>query len=123
DLPPFTLVGATTRAGLLTSPLRDRFGIVQRLEFYSTEELIKIVVRSASILNLRLQPDGADRCAERPPGTPRIANRLELRVRDFADVKAAGLISGDVALAALEMLEIDPHWFDMLRHNLLLTVI
>ncbi|HWS70384.1 MAG TPA: Holliday junction branch migration DNA helicase RuvB, partial [Steroidobacteraceae bacterium] len=96
DLPPFTLVGATTRAGLLTSPLRDRFGIVQRLEFYSTEELTKIVVRSASILKLRLQADGADRIAERSRGTPRIANRLLRRVRDFAEVKAGGIISGDV---------------------------
>ncbi|HMD28542.1 MAG TPA: Holliday junction branch migration DNA helicase RuvB, partial [Steroidobacteraceae bacterium] len=96
DLPPFTLVGATTRAGLLTSPLRDRFGIVQRLEFYSTEELTKIVVRSASILKLHLQPDGADRIAERARGTPRIANRLLRRVRDFAEVKASGIISGEV---------------------------
>src|ERR1022692_1570376 len=108
DLPPFTLIGATTRAGLLTSPLRDRFGIVQRLEFYTTEELKTIVTRSASIFKLQLQPDGADRIAERSRGTPRIANRLLRRVRDFADVKAAGLISGDVALAALDMLEVDP---------------
>src|SRR5712672_2994515 len=100
DLPPFTLVGATTRAGLLTSPLRDRFGIVQRLEFYSTEDLTKIVTRSASILKLRLQADGAHRIAERSRGTPRIANRLLRRVRDFAEVKAAGLISADVAIAA-----------------------
>jgi holliday junction DNA helicase RuvB len=123
DLPPFTLVGATTRAGLLTSPLRDRFGIVQRLEFYSTEELTKIVLRSASILKLRLQPDGADRIAERSRGTQRIANRLLRRVRDFAEVKAAGLISGEVALAALDMLEVDPQGFDMLDRKLLLTVI
>src|SRR5712675_3555843 len=123
SLPPFTLVGATTRAGLLTSPLRDRFGIVQRLEFYSTEELTKIVVRSASILKLRLQPDGADRIAERSRGTPRIANRLLRRVRDFAEVKAGGLISGEVALAALDMLEVDPQGFDMLDRKLLLTVI
>jgi Holliday junction DNA helicase RuvB len=123
DLPPFTLVGATTRAGLLTSPLRDRFGIVQRLEFYSTEELTKIVTRSASILQLHLQPDGADRIAERSRGTPRIANRLLRRVRDFAEVKAAGIISGEVALAALTMLEVDPEGFDMLDRKLLLTVI
>jgi holliday junction DNA helicase RuvB len=123
DLPPFTLVGATTRAGLLTSPLRDRFGIVQRLEFYSTEELTQIVIRSASILKLRLQQDGADRIAERSRGTPRIANRLLRRVRDFAEVKASGLISGDVALAALDMLEVDPQGFDMLDRKLLLTVI
>ncbi len=123
DLPPFTLVGATTRAGLLTSPLRDRFGIVQRLEFYSTEELTKIVVRSASILKLNLQPSGADRIAERSRGTPRIANRLLRRVRDFAEVKAGGVISADVALAALDMLEVDPQGFDMLDRKLLLAVI
>ncbi len=123
DLPPFTLVGATTRAGLLTSPLRDRFGIVQRLEFYTTEELIKIVVRSASIMRLRLLPEGATRIAERSRGTPRIANRLLRRVRDFAEVKAAGLISAEVALAALDMLEVDPQGFDMLDRKLLLTVI
>src|SRR3984885_12734911 len=123
DLPPFTLVGATTRAGLLTSPLRDRFGIVQRLEFYSTEELVKIVARSASILKLRLLPEGAVRIAERSRGTPRIANRLLRRVRDFAEVKAAGLMSAEVALAALDMLEVDPQGFDMLDRKLLLTVI
>ncbi len=123
DLPPFTLVGATTRAGLLTSPLRDRFGIVQRLEFYSTEDLTKIVTRSASILKLQLQADGAERIAERSRGTPRIANRLLRRVRDFAEVKAAGLISAQVAMAALDMLEVDPQGFDMLDRKLLLTVI
>ena len=123
DLPAFTLVGATTRAGLLTSPLRDRFGIVQRLEFYSTEELTKIVVRSASILNLRLLSDGADRIAERSRGTPRIANRLLRRVRDYAEVKAGGIISGEVALSALDMLEVDPQGFDMLDRKLLLTII
>jgi Holliday junction DNA helicase RuvB len=123
DLPPFTLVGATTRAGLLTSPLRDRFGIVQRLEFYNTEDLTTIVVRSASILKLRLQPDGAVRIAERSRGTPRIANRLLRRVRDFAEVRAGGIISGTVALAALDMLEVDPQGFDMLDRKLLLTVI
>src|SRR5580658_7155912 len=123
DLPPFTLVGATTRAGLLTSPLRDRFGIVQRLEFYSTEELTRIVKRSAAILKLKLQAEGADRIAERSRGTPRIANRLLRRVRDFAEVKAAGFISGEVALGALEMLEVDPEGFDMLDRKLLLTII
>jgi Holliday junction DNA helicase RuvB len=123
SLPPFTLVGATTRAGLLTSPLRDRFGIVQRLEFYSTEELVKIVARSASILKLHLLPEGAVRIAERSRGTPRIANRLLRRVRDFAEVKAAGLMSAEVALAALDMLEVDPQGFDMLDRKLLLTVI
>ena len=123
DLPPFTLIGATTRAGLLTSPLRDRFGIVQRLEFYTTEELKTIVTRSASILKLNLQDDGADRIAERSRGTPRIANRLLRRVRDFAEVKASGVISGEVAVAALNMLEVDPLGFDMLDRKLLLTVI
>ena len=123
DLPPFTLVGATTRAGLLTSPLRDRFGIVQRLEFYNTADLTKIVVRSASILKLKLQPDGATRIAERSRGTPRIANRLLRRVRDFAEVRAGGIISGTVALAALDMLEVDPQGFDTLDRKLLLTVI
>jgi Holliday junction DNA helicase RuvB len=123
DLPAFTLVGATTRAGLLTSPLRDRFGIVQRLEFYSTEDLTKIVTRSASILKLQLQADGAQRIAERSRGTPRIANRLLRRVRDFAEVKAAGLIDAEVAIAALNMLAVDPEGFDMLDRKLLLTVI
>ena len=123
DLPAFTLVGATTRAGLLTSPLRDRFGIVQRLEFYSTADLTQIVTRSASILKLNLQQDGADRIAERSRGTPRIANRLLRRVRDFAEVKAAGIINGEVALAALTMLEVDPEGFDMLDRKLLLTII
>jgi len=123
DLPPFTLVGATTRAGLLTSPLRDRFGIVQRLGFYSTEELCRIVTRSASILKLNLQPDGAIRIAERSRGTPRIANRLLRRVRDYAEVKAGGLISAPVAVAALDMLEVDPLGFDTLDRKLLLTVI
>ena len=123
DLPAFTLVGATTRAGLLTSPLRDRFGIVQRLEFYSTSELTKIVTRSASILRLQLQADGADRIAERSRGTPRIANRLLRRVRDFAEVTADGKITGEVALAALNMLEVDPQGFDNLDRRLLLTII
>ena len=123
DLPPFTLVGATTRAGLLTSPLRDRFGIVQRLEFYSTEELTRIVVRGASILKLHLQPDGALRIAERARGTPRIANRLLRRVRDYAEVKASGIISAQVALAALTMLDVDPQGFDQLDRKLLLAVI
>jgi Holliday junction DNA helicase RuvB len=123
DLPPFTLVGATTRAGLLTSPLRDRFGIVQRLEFYNTADLTRIVVRSASILKLKLEPEGATRIAERSRGTPRIANRLLRRVRDFAEVRAGGIISGPVALAALDMLEVDPQGFDTLDRKLLRTVI
>jgi Holliday junction DNA helicase RuvB len=123
DLPPFTLVGATTRAGLLTSPLRDRFGIVQRLEFYSTEELRGIVERSASILNLDLDEAGARCIAERSRGTPRIANRLLRRVRDYAEVKAGGLIRAETAVAALDMLEVDPLGFDMLDRKLLRTVI
>src|SRR5712675_1119343 len=123
SLPPFTLVGATTRAGLLTSPLRDRFGIVQRLEFYSVAELERIVTRSAGILQVPIAPIGATRIAQRARGTPRIANRLLRRVRDFAEVKAGGLISGEVALAALDMLEVDPQGFDMLDRKLLLTVI
>src|SRR6202047_659085 len=119
DLPPFTLVGATTRAGLLTSPLRDRFGIVQRLEFYSTEDLTKIVTRSASILKLHLQADWADRVAERSRGTPRIANRLLRRVRDFAEVKAAGLISAEVAIAALEVFGVDELGLDKVDRAIL----
>jgi Holliday junction DNA helicase RuvB len=123
DLPPFTLVGATTRAGLLTSPLRDRFGIVHRLEFYSTADLRSIVARSATILSLNLTAEGADRIAERSRGTPRIANRLLRRVRDYAEVKADGTISAPVALAALEMLEVDPQGFDSLDRRLLLAII
>ena len=123
DLPPFTLVGATTRAGLLTSPLLARFGIVQRLEFYSTAELTQIVVRSAAIMKLRLLPEGADRIAERSRGTPRVANRLLRRVRDYAEVRADGVISGEVALAALTMLEVDPQGLDTLDRRLLLTII
>jgi holliday junction DNA helicase RuvB len=123
DLPPFTLVGATTRAGLLTSPLLARFGIVQRLEFYSTAELTQIVVRSAAIMKLRLLADGADRIAERSRGTPRVANRLLRRVRDYAEVRADGVISGEVALAALTMLEVDPQGLDTLDRRLLLTII
>jgi holliday junction DNA helicase RuvB len=123
DLPPFTLVGATTRAGLLTSPLRDRFGIVQRLEFYSTLELTKIVTRSASILTLALEPEGADRIAERSRGTPRIANRLLRRVRDYAQVRGTGTIDRATAQAALKMLEVDAHGFDELDRRLLLTII
>ncbi|MBS0613911.1 MAG: Holliday junction branch migration DNA helicase RuvB [Proteobacteria bacterium] len=123
DLPPFTLVGATTRAGLLTSPLRDRFGIVQRLEFYSIAELTDIVARSASILKLKIEPPGALRIAERSRGTPRIANRLLRRVRDFAEVRGDGLISGTLAVAALDMLDVDPQGFDQLDRKLLLSII
>jgi Holliday junction DNA helicase RuvB len=123
DLPPFTLVGATTRAGLLTSPLRDRFGIVHRLDFYTTAELKDIVVRSAAILKVKLLPEGADRIAERSRGTPRITNRLLRRVRDFAEVKADGTISGEVAVAALNLLEVDPQGLDTLDRRLLLAII
>lgn len=123
DLPPFTLVGATTRAGLLTSPLRDRFGIVQRLEFYATDDLMDIVRRSAGILGLAIDADGAAQVARRSRGTPRIANRLLRRVRDFAEVRADGTVSGPVASAAMDMLEVDPHGFDAMDRRLLLTII
>ena len=123
DRPPFTLVGATTRAGLLTSPLRDRFGIVQRLEFYSAEDLASIVGRSASILGIGLDPDGATEIARRSRGTPRIANRLLRRVRDYAEVKADGHICSDVADRALDMLSVDQRGFDHLDRRLLLAMI
>lgn len=123
DLPPFTLVGATTRAGLLTSPLRDRFGIVQRLEFYSNADLASIVNRSAGILNLVMNPAGADEISRRSRGTPRIANRLLRRVRDFAEVKADGEVTAEVAHAALDMLEVDKHGFDVMDRKLLLAII
>ncbi len=123
DLPPFTLVGATTRAGLLTSPLRDRFGIVQRLEFYTPDELAKIVARTASILRLVTDPAGAREIAARSRGTPRIANRLLRRVRDYAEVVAEGTVDQTVATAAMDMLEVDPHGFDTMDRKFLLTVI
>ena len=123
NLPPFTLVGATTRAGLLTSPLRDRFGIVQRLEFYGVDELERIVTRSAAILNVPIDPAGARRIAQRSRGTPRIANRLLRRVRDYAQVKADGRIDERVATAALDLLQVDPEGFDTLDRKLLLTII
>jgi len=123
DLPPFTLVGATTRAGLLTSPLRDRFGIVQRLEFYDADELAQIVNRSANILGISSDPDGAVAIARRSRGTPRIANRLLRRVRDYAEVKADGAISGAIAEAALDMLSVDAQGFDHLDRRLLLMMI
>ena len=123
DLPPFTLVGATTRAGLLTSPLRDRFGIVQRLEFYSVEDLKGIVRRAAGILGLSADEHGSARIAERARGTPRIANRLLRRVRDFAEVRADGRITSEVAEAALDMLEVDREGFDVLDRRMLLTII
>jgi holliday junction DNA helicase RuvB len=122
-LQPFTLVGATTRAGLLTSPLRDRFGIVQRLEFYTTPELERIVTRSAGILGVPIDADGAGRIAQRSRGTPRIANRLLRRVRDYAEVKADGRIVEATARAALDLLEVDPQGFDALDRKLLSTII
>ncbi|WAR47018.1 Holliday junction branch migration DNA helicase RuvB [Methylomonas rapida] len=122
DLPPFTLIGATTRAGLLTSPLRDRFGIVQRLEFYSIEELSSIVRRSALMLGIGMDGGGADEIAHRSRGTPRIANRLLRRVRDFAEVKGNGTVTREIAQQALEMLKIDQQGFDMLDRKLLLAM-
>ena len=123
DLPPFTLVGATTRAGMLTNPLRDRFGIVQRLEFYSVDDLATIVARSASILGLDMDPAGAFEIARRARGTPRIANRLLRRVRDFAEVRARGAISSEVADKALNLLDVDERGFDHQDRRLLLTMI
>lgn len=123
DLPPFTLVGATTRAGSLTSPLRDRFGIVQRLEFYSVEDLTAIVTRSAGCLNLEIEPDAAQEIACRSRGTPRIANRLLRRVRDYADVKNQGVISVKIAQAALFMLDVDHAGFDFMDRKLLQAII
>ncbi len=123
DLPPFTLVGATTRAGLLTSPLRDRFGIVQRLEFYSVEELATIVKRSAKVLGISVEDTGANEIARRSRGTPRIANRLLRRVRDFAEVKGKGVVSSEIANQALAMLKIDNNGFDSLDRKLLLLMI
>ena len=122
NLPPFTLVGATTRAGLLTSPLRDRFGIVQRLEFYPSDELAMIVERSARILGLTSESDGIEAIAERSRGTPRIANRLLRRVRDFAQVKADGVIGGAMANEALDLLEVDSFGLDALDRRLLLAI-
>ena len=122
DLPPFTLVGATTRAGLLTSPLRDRFGIVQRLEFYSVPDLQHIVTRSASILNMEIDELGATEIAKRSRGTPRIANRLLRRVRDFAQVKGNGVVNQEVAHDALNMLNVDTHGFDVMDRKLLVSL-
>ncbi len=122
NLPPFTLVGATTRAGLLTSPLRDRFGIVQRLEFYQPEELARIVQRSADILGIVTEADGVMSVAKRSRGTPRIANRLLRRVRDFAEVRSDGRLTATIAVQALEMLEVDEYGLDLLDRNLLLAV-
>ncbi len=123
DLPPFTLIGATTRAGALTSPLRDRFGIVQRLEFYNTRDLTDIVSRSAHFLNLAISQDGAFEIAKRSRGTPRIANRLLRRVRDYADVKTEGNVCQDTAASALDMLEVDHEGFDIMDRKLLQAII
>lgn len=123
DLPAFTLVGATTRAGLLTSPLRDRFGIVQRLEFYNLPDLTSIILRSAHILGVQIEREGAIEIAKRSRGTPRIANRLLRRVRDYAEVKGSGAISKSMADRALDLLDVDVHGFDMMDRKLLLTLI
>ncbi len=123
DLPPFTLVGATTRAGLLTSPLRDRFGIVLRLEFYTVEELARIIERSAAILGVTAEPEGVAAIARRSRGTPRIANRLLRRARDYAQVKGDGRLTRQCAEEALQMLDVDEGGFDLLDRKLLLTVV
>jgi Holliday junction DNA helicase RuvB len=123
DLQPFTLVGATTRAGMLTNPLRDRFGIVARLEFYTTEELAKIVVRSAALLKANIDEAGAVEIARRARGTPRIANRLLRRVRDYAEVKGNGDITRELADAALRMLDVDHVGFDVMDRKLLEAVL
>jgi holliday junction DNA helicase RuvB len=123
ELPPFTLVGATTRAGSLTSPLRDRFGIVQRLEFYNIKDLTTIVRRSASYLNLMMDEAGAVEIARRSRGTPRISNRLLRRVRDFAEIKADGHINLDIASQALDMLDVDGEGFDYMDRKLLTAII
>lgn len=123
DLPPFTLVGATTRAGMLTNPLRDRFGIVSRLEFYTSEELARIVDRSAGLLEVAMQGEGAFEIAKRSRGTPRIANRLLRRVRDYAQVKSDGVVTSEIADAALKMLDVDQLGFDVMDRKLLLAVL
>jgi Holliday junction DNA helicase RuvB len=123
DLKPFTLIGATTRAGMLTNPLRDRFGIVARLEFYTTDELTLIVERSANLLKAKIDPSGASEIAKRARGTPRIANRLLRRVRDFAEVKGTGVITKTMADAALAMLDVDPSGFDVMDRKLLEAIL
>ena len=123
DLQPFTLVGATTRAGMLTNPLRDRFGIVARLEFYTPQELQKIVIRSAGLLKMQMDEAGGFEIANRSRGTPRIANRLLRRVRDYAEVKGNGLVDKAIAQAALSMLDVDPQGFDVMDRKLLEAVI
>ena len=122
DLPPFTMIGATTRAGLLTTPLRDRFGVTHRLELYPPEELARIVLRSADILGVEIDADGAEAIAARSRGTPRVANRLLKRVRDYAEVRGAGRIDADVARAALELLEVDEAGLDRLDREILRTI-
>jgi Holliday junction DNA helicase RuvB len=122
DLPKFTLIGATTRAGLLTSPLRDRFGIVQRLEFYSEVELTRIIRRAADILKVTLEPGGAAELARRSRGTPRIANRLLRRARDYAEIKAQGVLTTEVAARALDLLNVDGNGFDVMDRKLLLAI-
>jgi len=123
DLQPFTLVGATTRAGMLTNPLRDRFGIVSRLEFYNAEELARIVTRSAGLLKTPMDAEGGFEIARRSRGTPRIANRLLRRVRDYAEVKGAGRITQDMANRALAMLDVDPMGFDVMDRKLLEAIV
>jgi holliday junction DNA helicase RuvB len=123
DLPPFTLVGATTRAGALTSPLHDRFGIVERLDFYSADELCAIVKRSAGILKVAIDESGARQIAQRSRGTPRIANRLLRRVRDFAEVKGTGAVSAGIATEAMDLFEVDAHGFDVMDRRLLMALI
>lgn len=123
DLPKFTLVGATTRAGLLTAPLRDRFGIIHRLEFYSPEELSHIIMHSAKILNAPVELAGAREMARRSRGTPRLANRILKRVRDFAQVKYDGIITEDIAATALDLMDVDPMGLDHIDRNILLTMI
>ena len=123
DLPPFTLVGATTRAGLLTSPLRDRFGIVQRLEFYNIQDLSSIVSRSGRMMELEIEDQGAQEVARRARGTPRIANRLLRRVRDYAEVKADGVVTAEVAGSALDMVDVDKSGFDYMDRKYLLCLI
>ena len=122
SLPPFTLIGATTRAGLLTSPLRDRFGIVQRLEYYDTQDLAKIVQRSSDILAVPTEKEGVQTIANRARGTPRIANRLLRRVRDYAEVKGDGRLTEEIAIAALDMMEVDPHGLDWMDRQLLKAI-
>ncbi len=123
DLPKFTLVGATTRAGMLTAPLRDRFGVVNRLEFYTEEELRTIIIRSAKVLEVSIEPNGALELARRSRGTPRLANRLLKRVRDFAQVRYDGVITEHVAQEALDLLEVDKHGLDQIDRNILTTMI